>query len=116
MIRRPPRSTLFPYTTLFRSQVVLGIRRRLVELGRAGVGDHELEGRRCQGPRDVEDHLGLARGEEDLGGHAWLLRPAPALRAVRAERPRSDAGRRSRRPEGLRGSTTPWPGGWRRAS
>src|SRR5690349_22548639 len=23
MIRRPPRSTLFPYTTLFRSQVVL---------------------------------------------------------------------------------------------
>src|SRR5256885_9154050 len=24
MIRRPPRSTLFPYTTLFRSNVVLG--------------------------------------------------------------------------------------------
>src|SRR3712207_7039564 len=24
MIRRPPRSTLFPYTTLFRSDVVLG--------------------------------------------------------------------------------------------
>src|SRR5260221_5169807 len=24
MIRRPPRSTLFPYTTLFRSQVVSG--------------------------------------------------------------------------------------------
>src|SRR5258708_32026699 len=24
MIRRPPRSTLFPYTTLFRSQVILG--------------------------------------------------------------------------------------------
>src|SRR2546426_12605130 len=27
MIRRPPRSTLFPYTTLFRSQDVLGARR-----------------------------------------------------------------------------------------
>src|SRR3989441_12942518 len=25
MIRRPPRSTLFPYTTLFRSQIVLGL-------------------------------------------------------------------------------------------
>src|SRR5438874_12387340 len=25
MIRRPPRSTLFPYTTLFRSSVVLGV-------------------------------------------------------------------------------------------
>src|SRR5688572_31371358 len=24
MIRRPPRSTLFPYTTLFRSRVVIG--------------------------------------------------------------------------------------------
>src|SRR2546425_13256610 len=24
MIRRPPRSTLFPYTTLFRSKVILG--------------------------------------------------------------------------------------------
>src|SRR2546430_6723629 len=28
MIRRPPRSTLFPYTTLFRSQFRLRIRRR----------------------------------------------------------------------------------------
>src|SRR4029077_21294704 len=26
MIRRPPRSTLFPYTTLFRSITILGIR------------------------------------------------------------------------------------------
>src|SRR2546426_3442442 len=25
MIRRPPRSTLFPYTTLFRSRVMLGL-------------------------------------------------------------------------------------------
>src|SRR2546430_10480487 len=37
MIRRPPRSTLFPYTTLFRSRRVLqleppGVRRRLLEL------------------------------------------------------------------------------------
>src|SRR3989449_9253339 len=30
MIRRPPRSTLFPYTTLFRSEV-------LAELGRGGM-------------------------------------------------------------------------------
>src|SRR2546430_16866446 len=27
MIRRPPRSTLFPYTTLFRSQVVFAVQR-----------------------------------------------------------------------------------------
>src|SRR5690348_17809017 len=30
MIRRPPRSTLFPYTTLFRSALVRGIARRIV--------------------------------------------------------------------------------------
>src|SRR3712207_8279740 len=35
MIRRPPRSTLFPYTTLFRSLVVLGI---LVVAGGVAVG------------------------------------------------------------------------------
>src|SRR2546430_10494660 len=31
MIRRPPRSTLFPYTTLFRSQVGLTIRRHIAQ-------------------------------------------------------------------------------------
>src|SRR2546427_3789628 len=30
MIRRPPRSTLFPYTTLFRSQVDVAVRERAV--------------------------------------------------------------------------------------
>src|SRR5258708_15346050 len=29
MIRRPPRSTLFPYTTLFRSQVIRALAREL---------------------------------------------------------------------------------------
>src|SRR3712207_7433330 len=33
MIRRPPRSTLFPYTTLFRSYVVLGHSERRQLLG-----------------------------------------------------------------------------------
>src|SRR2546430_16804543 len=35
MIRRPPRSTLFPYTTLFRSN--LGVTRQLGQLSRAGL-------------------------------------------------------------------------------
>src|SRR5690242_21207847 len=34
MIRRPPRSTLFPYTTLFRSILEVGVR----------VGDHNVRG------------------------------------------------------------------------
>src|SRR5689334_24519630 len=32
MIRRPPRSTLFPYTTLFRSQQVLDLAQALVDV------------------------------------------------------------------------------------
>src|SRR5258706_7104617 len=32
MIRRPPRSTLFPYTTLFRSQAEDGIRLQVLKL------------------------------------------------------------------------------------
>src|SRR5690349_24151186 len=38
MIRRPPRSTLFPYTTLFRSRAALGRRRFHLERDRAAVG------------------------------------------------------------------------------
>src|SRR3712207_8623623 len=42
MIRRPPRSTLFPYTTLFRSEVGLGLRvgdrEHLAHVHAAGLG------------------------------------------------------------------------------
>src|SRR2546430_5847580 len=52
MIRRPPRSTLFPYTTLFRSQRVLGtvpdLPRPLPELTRR----RRVERRRGRRPRD----------------------------------------------------------------
>src|SRR3712207_8240537 len=42
MIRRPPISTLFPYTTLFRSQVHDHVRReRRVELGAAELVDRQ---------------------------------------------------------------------------
>src|SRR3712207_8218835 len=48
MIRRPPRSTLFPYTTLFRSQtheplIQHGVRRALLQLLRQRL--QALEGR-----------------------------------------------------------------------
>src|SRR3989442_8899476 len=50
MIRRPPRSTLFPYTTLFRSQPlgVADVEDARRHVGRAGVGvgvvENELAG------------------------------------------------------------------------
>src|SRR3712207_8234414 len=55
MMRRPPRSTLFPYTTLFRS----GLRHRVLDLG----GDGAAEEGRVHVPADPdqEDHHGADR-------------------------------------------------------
>src|SRR3712207_8975668 len=67
MIRRPPRSTLFPYTTLFRSgggfdgEVVAG----LLEAG-AEVGDLRHDHRFAAGEDDVSRAEGLDPAE-DLG-------------------------------------------------
>src|SRR3712207_8893730 len=44
MIRRPPRSTLFPYTTLFRSRREVVIRRTRFELRKAEERAETLEG------------------------------------------------------------------------
>src|SRR3712207_7377466 len=41
MIRRPPRSTLFPYTTLFRSKIQAIYKRLLVE---ASIGRKHIKG------------------------------------------------------------------------
>src|SRR3712207_7189478 len=66
MIRRPPRSTLFPYTTLFRSveQPLVGEARELARVERPGVDgvrDEPLVHRRCRAhrvmPVDVAVHL-----------------------------------------------------------
>src|SRR3712207_7777728 len=46
MIRRPPRSTLFPYTTLFRSgRLHGGGRRPRAQAGRGGLRRRSLQGR-----------------------------------------------------------------------
>src|SRR5438132_6158700 len=44
MIRRPPRSTLFPYTTLFRSRQISGIRWRGSADPRGRAGRHRAAG------------------------------------------------------------------------
>src|SRR5260370_30162729 len=54
MIRRPPRSTLFPYTTLFRSNSGNAI--RIVSIGAAPVGRHRASVLR--GTRDQSGHQG----------------------------------------------------------
>src|SRR2546430_9451324 len=62
MIRRPPRSTLFPYTTLFRSLIGDDLRRTAIELRL------REEGRRFAGLDGFEHHVqilgrGLLAGE-----------------------------------------------------
>src|SRR2546430_7162597 len=71
MIRRPPRSTLFPYTTLFRSRVaVIGPHAAEVLLGGyAGGPRHSvsiLEGVRTRlGPRS-EEHTSELQSQSNL--------------------------------------------------
>src|SRR3712207_4911331 len=57
MIRRPPRSTLFPYTTLFRSLVVVGL---VLALGACGAGGVKEEAKARPLP---EDEKALSPGE-----------------------------------------------------
>src|SRR3712207_8073116 len=76
MIRRPPRSTLFPYTTLFRSRGVLGD-------GAGGRGQHPVpqaarRGRERRGAGGVARAArggGQARSEE----HTSELQSRPYL-------------------------------------
>src|SRR3712207_8766918 len=70
MIRRPPRSTLFPYTTLFRSHKDLGIalaagREYGVVLPVTAIVDQMLLAMRKKG-WGGEDHSALLRVIEDL--------------------------------------------------
>src|SRR2546427_8301668 len=62
MIRRPPRSTLFPYTTLFRSRA-----QELEDVGHheaAGRGGKAVRGPRLLGQRERWARGGLGRSEE----------------------------------------------------
>src|SRR2546430_333717 len=74
MIRRPPRSTLFPYTTLFRSRVDVGAgvgeQLDLADLERRAGGVARL-GRVARQP--VADHW---YGETGVGDHPVLDRVA----------------------------------------
>src|SRR5260370_13671888 len=62
MIRRPPRSTLFPYTTLFRS-------------GPAGANGHSIRSDRrasdAVGGQRLSDGDTRTRPERDDGGSKW---------------------------------------------
>src|SRR3712207_4537455 len=62
MIRRPPRSTLFPYTTLFRSVAAQGGEGVAEHQGGGGLADPALAA--DDGDRAAAGHRGLGPGDE----------------------------------------------------
>src|SRR2546430_16789957 len=91
MIRRPPRSTLFPYTTLFRSADGLldaldGSSGRVPRRVLARSGVRPLVGRRGLGLRAHDPARAALPRAEALGGAA-LLRPGGAAGADPGARP-----------------------------
>src|SRR3712207_2631970 len=98
MIRRPPRSTLFPYTTLFRSRE-LGAVEGVLALAEAAVDadDERLAVQRLRAGRDVvgegrsEEHTSELQSrqylvcrlllEKKTQPSPWCGRPYPGLRA-----------------------------------
>src|SRR2546430_11760383 len=103
MIRRPPRSTLFPYTTLFRSLVHADLESRLREAGR-GVRHSRLsrEGRERAGrdgrAGECPARAGAGRVHDRAGSQRVPDDPARRL-ALGADRDR--AGRRDGRLSGV---------------
>src|SRR3712207_7799081 len=69
MIRRPPRSTLFPYTTLFRSQRAAGVELlEARELQAVGLLQTRLAGRPGRAlPGAAEDERAVTAGLGQLG-------------------------------------------------
>src|SRR5438094_7254419 len=61
MIRRPPRSTLFPYTTLFRSWVSTS----------RGVGSKLLSGKVARKPRAIDVSVTVASGGSATDPDRW---------------------------------------------
>src|SRR5256885_7512842 len=97
MIRRPPRSTLFPYTTLFRSRA---------EQGGTGISERENEARSARS--GGEPARGPADAALDAGPHGAGPVRAPALRRGRPGRAAAAGGGEG---GGDRPPAPPWPRG-----
>src|SRR2546430_7541705 len=84
MIRRPPRSTLFPYTTLFRSSREQPARRSTlatVEIGRSRIAAITAgPARRCaRQARRSEEHTSELQSQSNLVCRLLLEKKTPVL-------------------------------------
>src|SRR2546425_9952916 len=83
MIRRPPRSTLFPYTTLFRSIHARGLDLEVGRIVRRARVDH-VPSRLQQRGGQLVLRPALALREVDEAPHGGLLTKLPLRSAVEA--------------------------------
>src|SRR5256885_6670212 len=96
MIRRPPRSTLFPYTTLFRSDLVPAARR--------GAGPRRLSTHR----QDHPDRAWLGRGRRDRkstrlnSSHLVISYAVFCLKKKKSRTQTPAVRKRTRHPTGIR--------------
>src|SRR5947209_14979792 len=98
MIRRPPRSTLFPYTTLFRSE---GLAARGQRRTRHGVTQYGRQGFRLRNPRS-EEHTSELQSRQYLV--CRLLLEKKKNHRTRSEKADRAHTRRTVRQDGRRGS------------
>src|SRR2546422_8746932 len=88
MIRRPPRSTLFPYTTLFRSEGEVAVEEV--------TGQEEKDGGEDPGERPAAHGSQLAPADDENLGHGRS--PSAATRARNASSSEASTGASARRP------------------
>src|SRR3712207_7847087 len=80
MIRRPPRSTLFPYTTLFRSEPTLA-RRLLLALQAGDAAGGDRRGKQSAALLVVKEGAGYAGGDDVAVDQRVDDHPEPCTRS-----------------------------------
>src|SRR2546430_14018547 len=95
MIRRPPRSTLFPYTTLFRSRHTAAVGARQVSGGEGGGragAERRHEARLEEGPRltrgVVQEEGAREMDRQAVLPGSWVVRDRPGPEPPRLGPPR----------------------------
>src|ERR1043166_6378413 len=74
MMRRPPRSTLFPYTTLFRSGIPLRVGLQIVEVARTYNISQKLECRSEEHTSELQSRFGIS-----YAGFCLIKKKEPAF-------------------------------------
>src|SRR5258708_16421677 len=90
MIRRPPRSTLFPYTTLFRSLTHVAVRMKGIEVAYALGRERRISGELEEQRRRLQIEIGMLKDPGRVVGLARekLKMGPPAAGDIVPARPR----------------------------